>query len=143
VSALALAAALWTRSRRAALSEQHALLALALALLLRCLLDTWDESYYLLPFVLAVLAWELSLDTPRPPVLALVSSSLVWISFQWLPEHVSADIQAAVFLAWSLPLAAWLTLRLFSRQRPAPAARRAGVAQETTVSALGRLVKTS
>jgi hypothetical protein len=146
-SAFALAAALWTRSRRAALGEQQALLALALALLLRCLLDTWDESYYLLPFVLALLAWELSLDARRPPVLAAAASALVWISFQWLPEHVSADAQAAVFLAWSLPLALWLGLRLLSGERPALAMRReaggSGVAQETTVSALGRLVRTS
>ena len=97
--------------------------------------------------MLAVLAWELSVDARRPPVLALAASALVWVSFQWLPEHVSADAQAAVFLAWSLPLAAWLGLRLFSGEQPAPARRRAaggsGVAQETTVSALGRLVKTS
>jgi hypothetical protein len=147
-SAFALAVALWwTQSRRAALGEQQALLALALALLLRCLLDTWDESYYLLPFVLAVLAWELSLDTRRPPVLAAAASALVWISFQWLPEHVSADAQAAVFIAWSLPLAVWLGLRLFSSELPVLARGRgaggSGVAQETTVSALDRLVKTS
>jgi hypothetical protein len=114
-----LAAALWPRGRRAALPEQDALLALALVLLLRCLLDTWDVAYYPLPFVLALLAWELGTDTRRPPVLALSSSVLVWISFQWLPLHVSADAQAAVFLAWSLPLAAWLCLRLFSAARPA------------------------
>ena len=34
--------------------------ALALLLLLRCLLDTWDTGYYLLPFVFALLAWEVS-----------------------------------------------------------------------------------
>jgi hypothetical protein len=146
-SALALVLALWRRNGRAALSEQRALLALALALLLRCLLDTWDESYYLLPFVLAVLAWELSLGPRHPPVLAAAASATAWISFQWLPERASADVQAAVFLAWSLPLAVWLGLRLFSGRRPALARSRAagdsGVAQETTVSALGRLVKTS
>ncbi len=75
-SALALAAALWRRRRGAALSEQQALLALALVLLLRCMLDTWDETYYALPFVLALLAWELSLDTRRPPLLALAGSGL-------------------------------------------------------------------
>jgi hypothetical protein len=146
-SALALAAALWKRSRQAALGEQRALLALVLVLLLRCLLDTWDESYYLLPFLFALLAWELSQDTRRPPVLALAGSALVWISFQWLPEHASADAQAALFLAWSLPLAVWIGVRLFSNEQPELASRRgaggASAAQEMTVSALGRLVKTS
>ena len=144
---LALAGALWLRGRGVALSERDALLALALVLLLRCVLDTWDVIYYMLPFVLAVLAWELSLSARRPPVLALASTVLAWISFQWLPEHVTADVQAAVFLAWTLPLAAWLGLRLFAARRPAPAPQHATDertgAQETTVSALGRLVSTS
>ena len=51
---LAIAAALWPRSRTAALPERDALLALALVLLLRCLLDTWDAAYYPLPFLFAL-----------------------------------------------------------------------------------------
>ncbi len=148
VSGLALAGALWPRARSTALTEERALLALALALLLRCVLDTWDDSYYLLPFVLALLAWEVGRPARNPPVLALVASVLVWASFQWLPEHVSADAQAALFLAWSLPLAAWLGTRLFARRRPVRAARpdpsgEPAGAQETTVNAFGRLVSTS
>ena len=68
---LALAASLWPRARRRALGEQDALLALALVLLLRCLLDTWDTSYYMLPFLLALLAWEVGGEPRRPPLLAL------------------------------------------------------------------------
>ena len=37
------------------------------------------------------------------------------MSFQWLPGHASPDVQAAVFLAWSLPLTGALALRLFAR----------------------------
>ena len=47
-------------------------------------------------------------------MLALSSTVLAWVSFQWLPEHVSADAQAALFLAWSLPLAAVLGLWLYA-----------------------------
>jgi hypothetical protein len=110
--AAVLAVALWSRSRGRALGARQALLALALLLLLRCLLDTWDEAYYPLPFVLALLAWETTSDTPRPPLLALASSALVWFSFRWLELRATPDVQAAVFLAWSLPLAAWLGMRL-------------------------------
>ena len=85
-------------------------------LLLRCLLDTWDETYYLLPFILALLAWEIGLDTRRLPVFALSSTVLAWISFIWLPNHVSADFQAAFFLAWTLPLAGVLGLSLWVPQ---------------------------
>jgi hypothetical protein len=107
----AIAAALWARSRR--LSQRDALLALALVLLLRCLLDTWDAVYYPLPFVFALLAWEVY-GARAQPVLALCASTLVWVSFQWLPGHGSADLQAAFFLAWTVPLAGWLAVRLFS-----------------------------
>ncbi len=148
---LGLSAALWLRVRRGArgarLSEHDALLALALALLLRCLLDTWDNVYYPLPFLLALLAWEVRGAATRPALLALSTTVLVWISFAWLPSHASADAQSALFLAWSLPLAAALALRLRAAGRPALEVRLRGAgrarAQEMTVSALGRLVRSS
>ncbi len=131
--------ALWARSRGGRLPAQQALLALALVLLLRCLLDTWDAVYYPLPFVLALLAWEVESSTRRPPTLALGASVLFWVSFQSLASRVSPDLQAAFFIAWTLPLAAWLGARLAG---PSPADGRS-VAQETTVRPLGRLVSTS
>jgi hypothetical protein len=90
----------------------NALLLLALLLLLRCMLDTWDNVYYPLPFVLALLAWE-SVAVRRPPVLALSSAVLVWFN-AWLALRVSVDTQAAFFLVWSLPLATILSLRLYA-----------------------------
>ncbi len=150
VVGLGLAGALWLQRRRragcGALSERDALLLLALVLLLRCLLDTWDTVYYALPFVFALLAWEVCGDNARPPVLALASTALAWVSFQWLPAHnASADLQAAFFLAWTLPLCAGLALRLYGgsplRARHAGSARVA--AQEITVRSLGSPVSTS
>jgi len=160
---LALTVALWLKRRRAArtlamsgpivrsketiLSGRDALLALALLLLLRCVLDTWDTVYYPLPFVFALLAWEARGPVNRLPVLALSTTVLVWIGFQWLPSHASPDVQAAFFLAWSLPLAAALGLRLFWPNRSQTAERSWIVwcarGQEMTVSALDRLVRTS
>ena len=160
---LALAAALWLRQRRPprapavfrlpgrpganALSERDALLALALLLLLRSVFDTWDNVYYLLPFVIALLAWEVRGSADRPPVLALSSTVLAWISFQWLPLHASADAQAAFFLAWTLPLAAMLGLGLFRPGRSEMGERSWIVwcarGQELTVGALDRVVRSS
>jgi Glycosyltransferase family 87 len=147
IAGLAVSLGLWLRQRPARASLRSALLALALAMLLRCLLDTWDTEYYLLPFVFALLAWELCAPMVRPPVLALSASALAWLSFQWLGNHVSPDLQAALFLAWSLPLAAVLARRLLLA-RPAARAGRGGRrdrrgAQETTVSALSRPLSTS
>jgi hypothetical protein len=112
----ALSGALWLRlrhlpGRRA--DARTALLAFALTMLLRCLLDTWDTEYYLLPFVFALLAWEARGPLARLPLLALSSSVLAWLNFQWLPERVSPDAQAAVFLLWTVPLAVLLGRRLF------------------------------
>jgi hypothetical protein len=133
IAGLAVSFGLWLRQRGARAGVRTALLALALAMLLRCLLDTWDTEYYLLPFVFALLAWELCAPVVRPPVLALSSSALAWLSFQWLPEHVSPDLQAALFLAWSLPLAAVLAHRLLL-VRPAPARGMAGAGIATALT---------
>jgi hypothetical protein len=135
------------RAGASVLSQRDALLALALLLLLRCVLDTWDAVYYPIPFIFALLAWEVRGPVDHPPMLALVSSVLAWISFQWLPLHVSADAQAAFFLAWTLPLAAGLGASLFRLQR-AQTPERSWIlwcarGQEMTVSALDRLVRTS
>jgi len=83
------------------------------------MLDTWNAVYYPVPFLLALLAWEVRGPQTRPPVLALSTTALVWISFEWLPLHASPDVQSAFFVAWSLPLVAALGLRLRAPERPA------------------------
>lgn len=95
---------------------REALLLLALLMLLRCMLDTWDTSYYLLPFLLALTAWE-ALGERGLPAAALASTVVAWIGFVWLPLHASPDAQAAFFLAWTLPLAAALAWRLYAPRR--------------------------
>jgi hypothetical protein len=146
---VALAAAFWRQRERAqrTVDERSAMLLLALMLLLRCMLDTWDTGYYMLPCAIALLAWE-SRGANRPPVLTLIGLVLPWLCLQELAEHgMSPDTQAAFFLAWTVPLAAWLSVRLFSpvprALAPRLAAGDADHTQETTVSALGRLVSTS
>jgi hypothetical protein len=83
------------------------------------MLDTWDNVYYPLPFILALLTWE-TIALPRAPVLALAATVLVWLNV-WLSMHVSADAQAMFFLAWSLPLAGSLGALLYL---PSPTWRR-------------------
>jgi hypothetical protein len=130
--ALPLTGLLWRKGRDHGLSPSpdgrpqprdgwpaNALLLLALLLLLRCLLDTWDNVYYPLPLVLALLVWETGAYR-RLPVLALSTTMLVWFNV-WLSLHASADIQAAFFLAWSLPLATALSLRLYAPGMRLPA----------------------
>jgi Glycosyltransferase family 87 len=117
VVGFALAGSLWLQRGRSArgVSERDALLLLALVLLLRCLLDTWNTGYYMLPFMLALLAWEVSSARRRPPILTLVGVVLPWICLHELSAHGgNPDLQAVLFLAWTLPLAAALSLRLYA-----------------------------
>ena len=119
--AIPLAIPVWLRRR----GRSGALLLLALLLLERCVLDTWDNVYYPLPFVLALLAWEV-LEFRRPPILALSSAVAVWAGCRWLPSFASADAQAAFFLAWSVPLAAGLALALYAPGKLVRLRHRAG-----------------
>ena len=105
---------LWLRRRAGRPAEPMALL--ALLMLLRCLLDPWNNVYYSMPFLLALLALEVH-HRRDVPALAVCATTAVWISFQWLPAHVSPDLQSAAYLAWSVPLAAGLALWLYAPAR--------------------------
>jgi hypothetical protein len=117
---LGTAGALWLRRSREvrAIAEHDALLLLALVLLLRCMLDTWDTGYYMLPFLIALLSWEALGQSRRPPVLALMGVVLPWLVLKGVSaREVSPDLQAALFLVWTLPLATALGLALYAPER--------------------------
>ncbi len=120
LAGLAVSVLLWVWMRRhgvARLAESRALGALALLLLLRCMLDTWDYAYYSAPFLLALLARDTAPeDAPRAPLLAALATIVVWLEFEWLPGRASPDLQAAFYLAWSLSLAALLARGVFGRR---------------------------
>ncbi|HUA74205.1 MAG TPA: glycosyltransferase 87 family protein [Solirubrobacteraceae bacterium] len=137
----------WRQGRGSAIGLRPALLALALLLMLRCLLDTWDTGYYMLPMLLALLAWEATGPPMRLHPLAALATALASLTFLWLPNHASGDVQAAVFLAWSLPLAALLAQRLsLPGAQLAPGIRnrlRRLAAQEMTVRPFSKPLRTS
>ena len=97
---------------------------LALALLLRCMLDPWDLVYYHLPLTVALAAWEARRRRDLP-VLAVATSAAVWFSFV-IYDARTGNGPYLVYLAWSLPLAAGLAVTLLRparAQQPAPARR--------------------
>jgi hypothetical protein len=92
------------------------LLLLAFAFQLRCLVDTWNISYYALPFIVALVTWELHAFR-RPPVLSLATTLCAWLTLVWLPSYAQPDVQAIAYLAWSIPLTALLATRLIWGER--------------------------
>lgn len=106
--------ALLRRDRDGA-ARQDALLLLALVLALRCVLDPWDISYYSLPLLLAVLAWEVcrSSRAPTVTVVATLVTSFVLQQTASPALHLSRDAQAAIFLIVSIPSIAGLAVATF------------------------------
>jgi hypothetical protein len=110
-----LAALVWRRQGRR-LDARATFQLAALTLLLRCLFDPVTNDYYYLPF-LAALALSEGLSASGLPILALLATAA------FLP-HFGLDVAAsnwmnAFFLAWTIPLAAWLAVSLYRRPSPA------------------------
>jgi Glycosyltransferase family 87 len=83
-----------------------ALALLAFAYLLRCLLDPWNVLYYEVPFLFALVAWEINARRDLP-VISLAATFLSWVTLTGWGD-MSPDLQSATFLAWTLPLAVTL-----------------------------------
>jgi hypothetical protein len=92
------------------------LLLLAFAFQVRCLVDTWNVSYYAVPLVIALVTWELH-AFKRPPVLSLAVTLCAWFTLVWLPPYALPDVQALAYLAWSIPLTGLLAARLIWGER--------------------------
>jgi hypothetical protein len=92
------------------------LLLLAFAFHLRCLVDTWNVSYYAVPLVIALVTWELH-AFKRPPVLSLAVTLCAWFTLVWLPPYALPDVQALAYLAWAIPLTGLLGARLIWGER--------------------------
>jgi hypothetical protein len=90
---------------------------LALLLLLRCVLDPWNNIYYVLPCVIALAAWE-PLRYRRPPLFALATLVLTFISMERIFDVAALDLVAWTYLAWSLPLALFLGWRIYAPALP-------------------------
>jgi hypothetical protein len=135
LSAVLLGGAYWLRRRR--LQPSDAMLVLALVMLLRGMLDPWDEIYYQLPFLVSLGAWEIC--SQRAPLFTLAASILVWTGFEPVDLVSSGDIANLFYLTWAIPAAVLMGSRALRLPRPLASRTR----YETTVSSLERLVRTS
>jgi hypothetical protein len=107
-----LLAALWWRYRRRGAAPEDALLLLALIMLVRCLLDPMTNSYYHLPFLMALAAWE-GLRRRGAPVLTLASTFLITATIWLAGGGVTLVDLNHFYLAWALPFAGLLGVLVF------------------------------
>ncbi|MFL5782027.1 MAG: glycosyltransferase 87 family protein [Thermoleophilaceae bacterium] len=86
-------------------SAGRALALLAGVMLARCAVDPLNLAYYAIPFMVALVAWE-STERRGLPVVALTASVLAWAT--GLHPAANPELACALYLAWSVPLAALL-----------------------------------
>jgi hypothetical protein len=89
-------------ARRPDRTTEDCLALLALVFLIRCLLDPNDHVYYHVPFVVALIAWEVR--TRDAPVLALLTTGLLWVVFHTISGVSGLSVQFLAYLAVTLPL---------------------------------------
>jgi Glycosyltransferase family 87 len=121
-SGIALAVAWWLRGG-AERNRDDALGVLALAMLLRCMLDPWNLVYYQLPLAVCLAAWEARRGRDVP-VLSVVVNAACWLTFITYDARSGYGPYVA-YLAWTVPLAVGLGVTLLrrpTRQRSAATA---------------------
>jgi hypothetical protein len=91
-------------------STADALALLALVLLLRAALDPWNNAYYHLPFLLALLAYE-TCSGRMPRVSVLCTALLFTVAAPLMLPHLSNDARAVAYTAVVIPLIGWLAAR--------------------------------
>jgi Glycosyltransferase family 87 len=114
LASLLLTALWWITRRRAArptARASEALLLLALVLLLRAALDPWNNLWYHIPFLFAVLAFEVR--SGRTPLVMATYTMALLIVVPVGGVPMSVDLRAAVYAAIALPMIAGLAVKLY------------------------------
>jgi hypothetical protein len=92
---------------------ETALTLLCLLFLLRGLLDPMNIGYYQVPLLVALVALE-ALYRRGLPLLSVVSNLVMWVLVARIPWGLEPGKVAALYLAWALPLAAYLALKVYA-----------------------------
>jgi hypothetical protein len=127
-------ALLWARRRRD--GDPDVLLLLALIFLMRCVLDPNNYSYYHLPFLTCLIAYE---GLARGfPIFGIVSAACLQAIISISPHVSSPAAITWIYLAWALPTMAGLAFLLCLRSRSTPPTRRSPISRRlATGSATG------
>jgi hypothetical protein len=138
VAASIVCAAVWYALRRrgdaSPVAVTDALALLTLVLLLRSALDPWDNLYYLVPFVLSLMTWEVR--SGRTPIRTFFYTVLIVIVVPVAFIRMTDDTRAVLYALMVLPTMAWLAAMTYlspaARQRVlGPRLARFGIARSS------------
>ena len=101
---------MWRRLRGARSADL--LMLFALVMLLRCLLDPLAASYHHVPFLVALAASE-GLRGRGLPILSVLSAAALWVLAHEIAPTGNAVLLNLTYLAWALPVAAFLLVRCY------------------------------
>ncbi len=93
-----------------------ALLLLALVFLLRCVMDPLATSYHHVPFLAAIGAYE-TLRGRGLPVITIYSGLALWAIAKWVAPGGDGVVLNRTYLAWALPIAAYMAIKAFRTRR--------------------------
>jgi hypothetical protein len=105
-------------ARRRSLSLDQVLSFLALMLLLRCVLDPWDNLYYQLPLMVGLYVRD-ALCSRRLPIASAFATVLGWTTFWHVVAPQRGLLTFAFYMTWAVALAGWLVINTFNLRRPA------------------------
>ena len=105
---VALSLLFWRRFPKPTAAD--ALMLLALVFLVRCLLDPLTLSYHHVPFFVAIAASE-GLRRRGFPVVTVLSAAALWVISHPIAATGDANLLNETYLAWALPVTAYLTVR--------------------------------
>jgi hypothetical protein len=109
---------LWRLKRRP--TTDDVLLVLALAFLLRCLLDPLSASYHHVPFLVTIAAHE-ALRRRGLPIVTACSAITLWLLVRSIAPAGDAVVMNRVYLAWALSVGTYMAFTAFRKRGPAPA----------------------
>jgi Glycosyltransferase family 87 len=111
VTPLLVSAVWWARNRTR--PREGALALLALAFLLRGMLDTWNNWYYMVPFLVTLALWEVTANGGFPRLLVALTG-ICWLPMLAHTYGITPDGQSVMFLLWTVPTLAYLLMTLFA-----------------------------
>jgi hypothetical protein len=93
---------------------------------MRCALDPWDNAYYHLPLLLALLGWD-AMAPSRLPLRGLAGAGFGLLFWQWSHNLSNIALFNLTYIAVAVTAGALIAVTLLRRTSPVPERRPAEI----------------